>query len=165
MTRLKNHFLYKIFSSCLSLILAVTFVVPPQPSYAQSVLNLPLPGMMITRTSAFIPPMLTGMKIAVNNPFHFDFILDSGDVDLNPDRLKEEANKLIKYFLASLTIPEDDLWVNLSPYEKDRIVPNEFGMTEMGRDLLAQDYILKQLTASLIYPEEALGQAFWKKIY
>ncbi|MBP9853291.1 MAG: M48 family metalloprotease [Candidatus Omnitrophica bacterium] len=143
----------------------MTFVVPPQPSYAQSVLNLPLPGMMITRTSAFIPPMLTGMKIAVNNPFHFDFILDSGDVDLNPDRLKEEANKLIKYFLASLTIPEDDLWVNLSPYEKDRIVPNEFGMTEMGRDLLAQDYILKQLTASLIYPEEALGQAFWKKIY
>ena len=35
----------------------------------------------------------------------------------------------------------------------------------MGRDLLAQDYILKQITASLIYPEDALGKKFWNKIY
>ncbi len=27
--------------------------------------------------------------------------------------LKQEATRLIKYFLASLTIPEKDLWVNL----------------------------------------------------
>jgi hypothetical protein len=46
--------------------------------------------------------------------------------------------KLIKYFLASLTIPEKDLWVNLSPYEKDRIIPQSFGLTEMGRDLLSR---------------------------
>ena len=57
------------------------------------------------------------------------------------------------------------MWVNLSPYEKDRIIPRGFGTTEMGRDLLAQDYILKQLTASLMYPEKELGSAFWKKIY
>jgi len=31
------------------------------------------------------------------------------------DELKDESRKLIKYFLASLTIPEKDLWVNLSP--------------------------------------------------
>ena len=30
----------------------------------------------------------------------------------------------------------------------------------MGRDMLAQDYILKQLTASLIYPEKDLGKDF-----
>ena len=35
----------------------------------------------------------------------------------------------------------------------------------MGRDLLGQDYILKQITASLIYPEKRLGQKFWDKIY
>jgi len=34
----------------------------------------------------------------------------------------------------------------------------------MGRDMLAQDYILKQLTASLIYPEKNLGKAFWDEI-
>ena len=72
----------------------------------------------------------------------------------NAQNLKQESTKLIKYFLASLTIPEKDLWVNLSPYEKDRIIPKSFGLTEMGRDLLAEDYMLKQITASLIYPEE-----------
>src|SRR3990167_7652661 len=35
----------------------------------------------------------------------------------------------------------------------------------MGRDLLAQDYILKQITASLIYPEGEVGKRFWKRIY
>src|SRR5208282_5960974 len=36
---------------------------------------------------------------------------------------------------------------------------------EMGRDLLAEDYLLKQITASLIYPESQLGKAFWAKVY
>ncbi|MEI7999122.1 MAG: hypothetical protein WCH62_06430, partial [Candidatus Omnitrophota bacterium] len=81
------------------------------------------------------------------------------------EELKAEATKLIKYFLASMTIPEKDLWVNLSPYEKDRIIPQSFGLTEMGRDLLAQDYMLKQITASLIYPEDETGKKFWKRIY
>ncbi len=79
--------------------------------------------------------------------------------------LKDESTKLIKYFLASITTPEKDLWVNLSPYEKDRITPESFGQTEMGRDLLAQDYMLKQLTASLIYPEDELGKKFWNRVY
>lgn len=45
-------------------------------------------------------------------------------------------------------------------HEKERVIPNEFGQTEMGRDLLAQDYILKQLMASLTYPESGLGKKF-----
>ena len=48
---------------------------------------------------------------------------------------------MLSLYLASMTIPKDDLWVNLSPYEKDRIIPNELGKTELGRDMLAQDYI------------------------
>jgi len=83
----------------------------------------------------------------------------------NALELKTESTKLIKYFLASLTIPEKDLWVNLSPYEKNRIIPNSFGLTEMGRDLLAEDYMLKQITASLIYPEDEVGKKFWRRIY
>jgi len=35
----------------------------------------------------------------------------------------------------------------------------------MGCDLLAQDYMLKQITASLIYPEDELGKKFWKRVY
>ena len=106
------------------------------------------------------PPILKGIKVHPENPFRFDFILDKGDNSLPVD-----ASKLIKYFLASLTIPEKDLWVNLSPYEKNRIIPQSFGLTEMGRDLLAEDYMLKQITASLIYPEDSIGKNFWKRIY
>ena len=127
--------------------------------------HLPKPGVMVHLSPPLNPAMLKGIKVHTDNPFRFDFILDKGDSDQSNDQIKEESSKLIKYFLASLTIPEKDLWVNLSPYEKDRIIPNSFGLTEMGRDLLAEDYMLKQITASLIYPEDEVGKKFWKRIY
>jgi len=127
--------------------------------------RLPAPGVMVHLSPEFNPPILKGIKVHSDNPFRFDFILDKGDSQLSNKVLKEESSKLIKYFLASLTIPENDLWVNLSPYEKDRIIPNSFGLTEMGRDLLAEDYMLKQITASLIYPEDVIGKKFWKRVY
>ncbi len=150
-------------------------------------LHLPKPGVMVHLSPPMNPPMLKGIKVNPDHPFRFEFILDRGDgvrhseqseeskKNIDPSSLKstpqddkvlkDDANRLIKYFLASLTIPERDLWVNLSPYEKNRIVPESFGKTEMGRDLLAQDYMLKQITSSLIYPEDEIGKRFWKRIY
>jgi hypoxanthine phosphoribosyltransferase len=112
-----------------------------------------------------MPAMLRGIKVYPDSPFRFDFILDKGNFLDSGDSLKEESSKLIKYFMASLTVPEKDLWVNLSPYEKDRIVPDAFGQTGMGRDLLIQDYLLKQITASIVYPEGETGRKFWAEIY
>ena len=137
----------------------------PNNAYAQSALNLPPVGTMIAPTSDFVPVVMRGIKIFPDNPLKFDFIMDTGNTDLEDEKFEEESSKLIKYFLASLTIPEDELWVNLSPYEKDRIIPDKLGVTEMGRDLLAQDYVLKQLTASLLYPEDELGEKFWDRVY
>ena len=134
------------------------------PSFAQEFI-LPKPGVMVQLSPSFNPPILKGIKVHPNDPFRFDFILDKGDSELSNDQLKDESSRLIKYFLASLTIPEKDLWVNLSPYEKDRIIPQSFGLTEMGRDLLAEDYMLKQITASLIYPEGETGKRFWARVY
>jgi len=122
---------------------------------------LPNPGKMVNLSPAFDPALLRGIKIHPEDPFRFDFILDQGDQSPS----LEETNRLVKYFLASLTIPEGDLWVNLSPYEKGRIIPSSFGLTEMGRDLLAEDYVLKQVTASLIYPEGKIGKEFWRMVY
>ncbi|GEM_PF-5784744 len=135
------------------------------PAYSQQVFKLPDPGVRLGLSPAFLPATLKGVKINPDNPFQFDFIVDSGDSELEGEAFKDESKKLIKYFLASLTTPENDLWVNLSPYEKERIIPDSFGLTEMGRDLLAQDYLLKQITASIIYPEEDLGKKFWDKVY
>jgi len=147
----------------------------PLPQAQAEDFLLPKPGTMVSLSPSFNPPILKGLKVHPDNPFRFDFILDQGDyekrghINVSPflmkEQLKMESTKLIKYFLASLTIPEKDLWVNLSPYEKNRIVQPSFGQTEMGRDLLAEDYMLKQITASLIYPEGETGKKFWKRIY
>ena len=139
----------------------------PLPTAMADDFHLPSPGDMVHLSQALNPPILKGIKVHPDDPFHFEFILDRGDEGLAPQDplLKQEAGKLIKYFLASLTIPEKDLWVNLSPYEKNRIIPQSFGLTEMGRDLLAEDYMLKQITASLIYPEGSTGKKFWGRIY
>lgn len=141
--------------------------VIPGPAFAQSIsmLNLPVPGAMVMQSQAFVPVLLKGMTIHADDPFKFDFIVDSGNTGFSQDEIQLESEKLVKYFLASMTVPKDDLWVNLSPYEGDRIIPDELGKTELGRDLLAQDYILKQLTASLMYPEDELGSQFWERIY
>ncbi len=133
--------------------------------YAQGVIDLPVPGTRMALSPTFAPPLLKGIKVYRHEPFRFDFILDKGDVKATDEGIKSDSTRLIKYFLASLAVPEKDLWVNLSPYEKDRIVPEAFGQTEMGRDLLAQDYILKQITASVIYPDEKAGKEFWGKVY
>lgn len=156
---------YRLLSAVIAFTFSFTSVVPP--SYAQSIasLNLPVPGAMISPSAAFVPVLLKGMTIHPDNPLQFDFIIDSGNTDFKEDQIKSESERLVKYFLASMTLPKNDLWVNLSPYEKDRIIPDELGKTELGRDMLAQDYILKQLTASLMYPEKELGKEFWDKVY
>ena len=126
---------------------------------------MPKPGMRVDLSPDFIPAQLNGITIHPENPLIFDFIIFKGDKLLSDGQKPEEYKKLVKYFLASLAIPDQDQWVNLSPYEKNRIIKDDFGKTLMGRDLLAQDYILKQITASLIYPEEGLGKKFWNQVY
>lgn len=154
-----------IWNKVIALLMAIIFATGTvRTAYAQTV-SMPAPGTMVSLSASITPPLLKGVKFYADNPFQLDFIIDRGDSTDPADQLKSESTRMIKYFLASMTVPEKDLWVNLSPYEKDRIVPDAFGITEMGRDLLAQDYILKQITASVIYPEGAAGKAFWAKVY
>jgi dienelactone hydrolase len=161
---ISSRFLRGLFSwpqpSFFLLWVFLTNTIGPLPQAQADEFFLPAPGMRIELSLPYNPPILKGLKVHPDNPFRFDFILDEGD-----GHNHQEAIKLIKYFLASLTVPEKDLWVNLSPYERNRIVPESFGRTEMGRDLLAEDYMLKQITASLIYPEEETGKKFWKQVY
>ncbi len=162
--------MYKRFIASLIILTFSCTLITPQANAAQESLNLPIPGTMINLSPAFEPTLIKGLTVHKDNPFLFDFIVDTGNSGLSLEMtgrssLREESDRLIKYFFACLTVPEKDLWVNLSPYEKDRIVPEALGQTALGRDLLAQDYILKQLTASLIYPEKDLGKEFWNRVY
>ena len=142
-------------------------IVPPQ-GFAQTISAvglMPPLGNKIGLTAAYTPAHLWGMSMNPNDPFKFDFLMHHGDAVLTADEKTAEYAKLIKYFLAALAVPDTDQWVNLSPYEKERVIPDNFGLTEMGRDLLAQDYLLKQLAASLTDPETELGKKFWDNVY
>jgi len=161
----RNSLFFKSIHLLIIVAFAGSFVVLPAHIQAQSVMGLPQPGVMVPLSPAFQPALIKGLRVYPDDPLRFDFIIDTGNLVLKGNPLKLESTKLIKYFMASLTVPEENLWVNLSPYEKDRIIPSDFGQTEMGRDLLAQDYLLKQITASLIYPEDELGKTFWDKVY
>jgi hypothetical protein len=156
----------------ISIVILIAFFATSvkSPAFAQSaqgdiMLRLPVPGVMVHLSPEFTPAHLQGITIHPDNALQFDFLIHKGDQVLDGGQKRVEYKKLVKYFLASLTIPDEDQWVNLSPYEHDRIIKDDFGKTEMGRDLLAEDYMLKQITSSLIYPEDGLGKKFWDKIY
>lgn len=165
MPRPMNELILKRFIASFVVISFITSLIFPSVGGAQNIFNLPAPGTHLTTSAAFSPAMITGMTIHPENPLQFDFIVDTGDDRLQGEVLKEESQKLINYFMATLTVPEDEMWVNLSPYEKNRIIADGLSQTEMGRDMLAQDYLLKQLTASLMNPENKVGQEFWEKVY
>lgn len=126
-------------------------------AYAE-IAALPKPGTILSLSDDFSYPVLKGLKIDRNNPMNLNFVVDSNEHNtLN----NEIASKLVSYFLAALTIDKSDIWVNLSPYEQDRVIDSNLAITDLGKDLLEQDYILKQLSASLTHPDTLTGKKYW----
>ncbi|MDE2222352.1 MAG: hypothetical protein KGK03_04700, partial [Candidatus Omnitrophica bacterium] len=113
---MKTPFLHRALPRLLLVFIFLLNVTGPLPLAGADEWRLPVPGVMVALSPPEDPPLLKGIKVHADNPFRFDFILDKGDSELSADELKDESSRLIKYFLASLTIPEKDLWVNLSPY-------------------------------------------------
>ncbi len=160
MVNLKIKKLFKkVISSFIVLTFLTSLIVAPAGAQVLPIINAPQ-----SATNVFAPPILLGLKIHPENPLLFDFIVDQGQSKLSTDELKEETTKLVKYFLAALTIPDKEVWVNLSPTEKDRIIPDVLGQTTMGKTMLEQDYVLKQLASSLTNPETELGKKYWEQV-
>jgi len=136
---LRQTWYSRLISLCLIITFVITMVITPRTSYAQGgVLGLPQPGTMVNLSSAYVPLMLTGLRLHPENPLLMDFIVSTGNSGLNASQVKTQSDRLIKYFLACLTIPENNQWVNLSPYEKDRIVDlsgEEFRQEFLGQGL------------------------------
>lgn len=108
-------------------------------------------------------PVLAGLTVDPRNPFSLEFLIDRGNEHFSASERQQEYLRLIKYFLAALAVPDADQWVNLSPDEPGRITAPNFGHTLMGRDLLAQDMVLKQSAAVLTDPDTVTGQTFWQE--
>ena len=127
-----------------------------------AVYNLPEAQQMIPLSETYSFPVLKGLILDLDNPLHIQFVVDTANQGAVT---RDEAARLIRYFLAGLTTAQEDLWVNLSPYESQRIIPEQLSRTDLGKDLLSQDYILKQLSSSLVYPESETGKDYWTKTY
>jgi len=148
----------------LNLFVLIAFCFSNIDGYCQSITGAKFcaPGLNLLPVSQPIShAVLKGVKVNPDNLFDLEFIIDTNnDQDIN----KEEAQTLVNYFFAGLTLPEKDLWVNLSPYEQNRIIPDTTATTELGEGLLKEDYLLKQLAASLTYPETELGKKYWDEL-
>jgi len=153
MSKARKRWCFKVISLWVSISFCFT-------AFAQE-LKLPPPTQMVGISATQSHPILRGVKINPDNPLQIEFVVDKQH---EKSITKEEVNRLVSYFMAALTIPEEDLWVNLSPYEQDRIIPNELGQTAFGEGLLAQDYFLKQLASSLTYPESVSGKNYWQMV-
>ena len=103
-----------IWRNWTALVVVISFLLtgvmaPAQYVYGQSsAVILPEPGTRLALSPVFAPPLLKGIKVYRNDPFRFDFILDKGENSATDEQVKTDSNRLIKYFLASLTIPEKD---------------------------------------------------------
>jgi hypothetical protein len=104
--------------------------------------------------------VMKGVRFDPADPLHLSFIIDTANAR---DVSKEQVQTLVRYFLVGLTMPQDDIWVNLSPDEPDRIIENNVAATDLGEGLLAQDYVLKQLASSLTAPDTETGKEYWKQ--
>ena len=146
---------------------AILFLGSVVPVSAQSVLPLALPGdPLLEDITAPSGVIMKGVRVDPRNPLRMDFIFErnaawgSSEIDNSQDSLRQ-----IRYFLSSLVIPPQDLWINLSPYEKDRVTTPDLARTGMGQDLLVMDYLLKRVAAELVHPDDSQGKAFWAGVY
>ncbi len=154
------------FRICIVYSMLVAFLISSiLPAYAQRFDVLPKPGEMVRLSAVYQPVEVKGLKVHADNPYRFDFLVDEGDSQPSSLQITAESERLVKFFMASLATPAKDLWVNLSPYEDERIIADGFGLTDMGRVLLEQDYVLRQVMSTLLYPGEKTGKNFWQRVY
>lgn len=111
-------------------------------------------------------PFVTGMAIPRNNPIQPGFKLarDAEQAEPSEDDIKALMTRLGRYLNTFLVVEGKYLHVSLSPYDAYGGLPEPLQHTELGRDLLAQDVVLKHYTAQLLHPDTNQGKAFWNRM-
>jgi hypothetical protein len=153
----------KVIAACVAVSFAAVFLLADAlraKEGAAAVMGLPEPAKILKPSADYELPLLKGIKINPDAPMDLAFIIDGGDKDrVN----KRDVALLANYFLAGVTMPGEDLWVNLSPYESDRIISEGLAQTDLGKDMLSQDYVLKQFMSSATCPKDGSGKDFWRE--
>lgn len=122
--------------------------------------ELPSSGLRQVHSSTQSEIQIMGMKLFKNQSL-IEFYFDRGENSVNDVELNAKFQELVRYVFAGIILPNEDFWVNLSPNEPDRIMEETLANTELGKEMLFQDYILKQYVSSLLSPETEIGQEYW----
>ncbi len=100
----------KVTAGLVAVLFAIQSLVPSS-LLAQGGLNQIPSAHLLGPSPAFSPASIRGLQIYPDNPLRFDFMLDRGDSSVRDEVLAKEAGQLVRYFMAALTVPENDLWV------------------------------------------------------
>ncbi len=172
--KIKKLFNEKKLNSAMGLIViaidevnGATLQTKVTPGETQNMGPVPDPNLLLWPTKKYTPLSLKGMGVTIKHPDQFVFMIETGDsgIKIGSQEFIRESKRMMDYFLAALSIKEDDLWVNLSAYESNRMIPNVLSETELGRDMLEIDCLLKRFTASLLHPESETGKEYWEIIF
>ena len=68
-----------VFAFLANTLLPMPLAQADPASLAGEEFRLPAPGVRVSLSPEFNPPLLKGIKVHPDNPFRFDFILDKGD--------------------------------------------------------------------------------------
>lgn len=102
--------------------------------------------------------------ISVRND-SFDYIIKAEKAkDMNQIvTIEDETEISLISFSTGLTLPESEFWVNLNPWEPDRIIEKDLGTTDVGRIMLEADLRMKKDFSRYEDPcESETGVEFWK---
>ena len=76
----------------------------------------------------------------------------------------DEMEMAVHLFFEALSVASDDLWVNLGPAERRRVLGATLDGTELSRVFLECDLALKQTCAGLLSPACTIGREFWAEL-
>lgn len=79
--------------------------------------------------------------------------------------VRDRADELRTAFDIGLSLQPNRLFVNLNPYENNRITDRLLAKTDVGRDLLLADLQLKHDTSAITDPRRSdIGREYWQRL-
>jgi hypothetical protein len=110
------------------------------------------------------PPSIIAIYSNPDQPTKFGWTIGHGSEVVPADEAPQMEHRLIEYFSTAVAFKDADFWVNLSPFEPHRILPDGLRNTRLGRDFILQDFELKKYVASLVNPSHPLGRDYWMAV-
>jgi transcriptional regulator with GAF, ATPase, and Fis domain len=117
---------------------------------ADQVEGPPLLDRMIATGTTGQLPRFHGLVVRPSEPDWLMLLFWKVDYEIEGEAWEREKQKLLGYLYTSLALP-NDVKVNLSAFERDRVMARNLAQTPLGQLLAEQDCMLKQLTATMLH--------------